>query len=202
VRAGGLSEWRKCADVLRAFGCKNSATIRRLAQSRRWVVCLGLAVCPGFAERASATSPSDTGVGLSNYTLVIDPDATDFVRINLPGPSEHEEDAPLSHGTRSPSVFLFQVYTAQPNSSTGWHYHPGILLVTVADGSVDWYDASCIRHVRKAGDFWIENDRELQGVRNSSSVAARLIITFIIAKGLTYKISASAPPCAKTPGLE
>jgi quercetin dioxygenase-like cupin family protein len=152
-------------------------------------------------EPGVATPPSNSGVGTTNYTLVIDPDASDRVQINLPAASEYEEDAPLNHGTRSPSVFMFQVYTAAPGSDTGWHYHPGILLVTVEEGSVDWYDGNCIKHIHKAGDFYIEPDRELHKVRNESALPARLVITYIIAKGLTYKISAPAPACAASAGL-
>lgn len=148
-----------------------------------------------------ATPPSNSGVHLVNYTLVIDPDATDPVQINLPGASEYEEDAPLTHGTRSPSVFVFEDNVFDPNGNTGWHYHPGILLVTVAEGSVDWYDSSCTKHVRKTGDFFTESDRAVHEVRNSGSVRARLILTFIIAKGLTFKISAPAPACAAAFGL-
>lgn len=149
-----------------------------------------------------ATPPSDKGVQIVNYTLFIDPDATDRVQIRLPETLQYEEDAPISHGTRSPSSFVFQVYTAYPNSNTGWHYHPGIVLATVADGSVDWYDATCTKHVRKRGEFFMEKDHELHEVRNSSSAPAHLIMTFIIAKGLTYKISAPAPFCAAHLGLQ
>jgi quercetin dioxygenase-like cupin family protein len=156
----------------------------------------------GVVGPVLATPPSNTGLQVANFTLVIDPDATDRVQINLPAASDYEEDAPLSHGTRSPATFLFQVFTSHPKSSTGWHYHPGILLVSVADGSVDWYDDSCVKHVRKAGDFFMEREHELHVVLNSSTVPSRLIITFIIAKGLTYKISAPPPPCAAALGLK
>jgi quercetin dioxygenase-like cupin family protein len=155
----------------------------------------------GIAGLALATPPSERGVAVVNYTLVIDPDETDRVQIKLPTSTEYEEDATTSHGTRSPSVFVFQVYTANPNSNTGWHYHPGIVLATVAEGSVDWYDSHCVKHIHKAGDYFTENDHEVHEVRNTSSAPARLIITFIIAKGQTYKISAPAPQCARALGL-
>jgi quercetin dioxygenase-like cupin family protein len=115
----------------------------------------------GCGATTALASPPTEGVEIVNYTLVIDPDTTNRVRIKLPAPSEYEEDAPISHGSRSPAVFMFQVYTAHPNSNTGWHYHPGMLLATVADGSIEWYDASCTPHVRKAGDFFVEHDREV-----------------------------------------
>jgi quercetin dioxygenase-like cupin family protein len=152
------------------------------------------------ASVALATPPIGQ-LALANYTLVIDPDSSDRVRIKLPAASECEEDAPITRGSRSPVVFMFQVYTAYPSSYTGWHYHPGILLATVADGSIEWYDAKCVTHVRKMGDFFVEHDHEIHEVWNPNAVPARIIITFVIKKGLTYKISAPAPSCAKARGL-
>jgi quercetin dioxygenase-like cupin family protein len=149
-----------------------------------------------------ATLPSETGLHPVNYALIIDPDATDRVRINLPATREYEEDMSISRDTRSPSVFVFQDNVFDPNSSTGWHYHPGIVLATVVEGSVDWYDANCTKHVRKSGDFFMESDRMIHNVRNSSAAPARLIMTFIIAKGLTFKIGVPAPACAVPLGLK
>ena len=154
----------------------------------------------GVAALAFGTPPSETGVQSPNYALVIDPDATDRVQINLPAASEYEEDAPISHGTRSPSIFVFQDTTLDQNANTGWHYHPGLVLITVAAGSLEWYDAKCTKRVHAAGDFFTESD-QLHYVRNVNSVPMRMIITFIIAKGLTNKIYAPAPPCAAALGL-
>jgi hypothetical protein len=47
----------------------------------------------------------------------------------------------------------------QQGTSTGWHMHPGIVLVTIEDGSVEWYDAKCLKHIHKAGDFFTEDDQ-------------------------------------------
>jgi hypothetical protein len=154
-----------------------------------------------FAQLALATPPNAQTSRYVNYTLVVDPDANDRVQINLPEASEYEEDVPTSHGTRSPSVFVFQDDTMYLNKSSGWHYHPGIVLITVAAGSLEWYDAKCTKHVRVAGDFFMETD-QVHYVRNVSSVPMRMIITFVIAKGLTNKIYAPAPPCAAALGLE
>lgn len=154
----------------------------------------------GVAELACATPPSETGVQTADYTLVIDPDAADRVQINLPAATEYEEDVPTAHGTRSPSVFVFQDTTLAQHANTGWHYHPGIVLITVAGGSLEWYDSTCVKHVHVTGDFFTESD-QLHYVRNVGSVPMRMIITFVIAKGLTNKIYAPAPPCAAALGL-
>jgi hypothetical protein len=155
----------------------------------------------GVVRIALATPPSDGSSVYLNYTLVIDPDATDRVKINLPAAAEYDlEGAPVRVGTRSPSVFVFQDLTLNPNGDTGWHVHPGIVLITVAEGSVDWYDAMCVKHVRTAGEFFQESD-QLHYVRNSTTVPSRLIITFVIAKGLPIKIYRPAPLCAAALGL-
>jgi quercetin dioxygenase-like cupin family protein len=124
------------------------------------------------------------------------------VRISLPAALESEEDAPISHGTRSPAVILFEVLTYDPDANSGWHYHPGVSLVTVSDGMVDWYDAKCVRHVHRAGEFFQEADRAVHMSHNSAPTQARIIQTFIIAKGLPYKIPAPAPPRAAALGLQ
>jgi hypothetical protein len=73
----------------------------------------------GGSGIAQATPPSNSGVQIVNYTLVIDPDAADRLQIRLPESVEYEEDISINHGTRSPSSFVFQVYTADPDSNTG-----------------------------------------------------------------------------------
>lgn len=155
----------------------------------------------GVAAIAVATPPSDEASRYVSYALVIDPDATERIQINLPAESGYEEDLAVSHNTRSPSLFLFQDNLIFPNKNSGWHYHPGIVSVTVAEGSLEWYDAQCVKHVRSAGDFFMEEDGQLHYVRNVKAVPMRMILTFIIAKGLTYKIYAPAPPCAAALGL-
>ena len=108
-------------------------------------------IVPWFAGLALATPPSPESSRYVNYTLVVDPDAADRVQINLPDAAAYEEDAVRSHGTRSPSVFVFQDHTMYPNGNSGWHYHPGIVLVAVAAGTLEWFDAKCTKRVRTAG---------------------------------------------------
>jgi quercetin dioxygenase-like cupin family protein len=161
---------------------------------------------PARGERAARAGAGRAGARCTaycdslDYTLIIDPDAADRVQINLPAATGYEEDIHLAHGTRSPSVFVFQDTELYPQGNTAWHYHPGIVLITVAEGSVEWYDAKCTRHVRSAGDFFTESD-QLHFVRNISTAPARMILTFIIPKGVTNKIYAPAPPCAAALGL-
>ncbi|HWZ62472.1 MAG TPA: cupin domain-containing protein [Steroidobacteraceae bacterium] len=145
-------------------------------------------------------TPPRVGENISKLTLVFDPDAAGRV-FSLPAALESEEDVTISHGTRSPAVLLFEVLTYDPDANSGWHYHPGVTLVTVADGAVDWYDANCVRHVHKAGEVFVEREWVVHLSHNSASTPARIIQTFIIRKGLSYKIPVPPPPCAAALGL-
>jgi len=177
------------------------SSARRVMQGvARELAAVFLAVLLGL--RPVMATPPTGRIQFDYYTMTIDPDATDRVQIRLPKAFEYEEDALISRTTRSPSVFLFMDLTTYPNYDTGWHYHPGVVLFTVVSGEVDWYDGNCVRHVLKRGDHYVENNRALHWLGNSSTAPARLILTFIIKKGITYKIDAPAPSCAAALGLK
>lgn len=158
---------------------------------------LGVFPCP---VPGLATPPTE-GVHFVYYTLTIDPDAVDRVQFRLPATFEYEEDATIGRATRSPSIFIFMDTTFAPNANTGWHYHPGLVLKTVVDGQLDWYDEKCRRHILKRGDYFVEDFRVIHRVGNSTATPARVIQSFIIAKGVTFKIDAPAPSCAAALGL-
>jgi hypothetical protein len=166
---------------------------------RQIIVALMAVLCALQTSGAAAPAPAISSY--VDYTIVIDPDATERVQINLPAAAEYMEDASVKHNTRSPSIYVFEDYILASGGNTGWHIHQGKVLVTVADGSVEWYDANCGKHVRNTGDFFTESD-QLHYVRNVNPNSARLILTFIIAKGETKKTYRPAPPCAAARGLD
>ena len=66
-----------------------------------------------------------------------------------------------------------------PGGSTGWHHHPGVVLVAVASGSITEYDTECHPTVIQAGQGFVESRDEVHLVRNEGSVPAVLYATFI-----------------------
>ena len=54
-------------------------------------------------------------------------------------------------------------YTFGPNSSTGWHSHPGKTLVTVQSGTFTVYHDDCHAHTYGPGDAFV--DRETERIR-------------------------------------
>jgi quercetin dioxygenase-like cupin family protein len=104
--------------------------------------------------------------------------------------------------TEGPSNFIVQEVKFSPGGTTGWHTHPGILLLSLAadSGPVDWYDANCAKHVYNAGDSWTEGTK-LHDVVNSSSLDAHFLVTYVVAKGVNKRADQPAPACAAALGL-
>ena len=42
--------------------------------------------------------------------------------------------------TKGQSDFFYQDLVVGPGGRTGWHSHPGLLMITIKEGSVDFYD--------------------------------------------------------------
>ena len=104
--------------------------------------------------------------------------------------------------TDGASNFVVQDAIFSPGGTTGWHTHPGVLLLslTADSGPIDWYDARCMKHVYQPGDSWTEGTT-LHDVVNSSSLNAHLVVTYVIAKGMSKRIDQAAPACAAELGL-
>ena len=87
--------------------------------------------------------------------------------------------------------------TFAPGGTTGWHAHPGPVLVIVTTGSVTKYSAQdCTAHTYTAGQAFAEHgpaDENL--VRNDGSVPAETIVTFITPPGAPVRGGAPMPGC-------
>jgi quercetin dioxygenase-like cupin family protein len=88
-----------------------------------------------------------------------------------------------------------------PNGSTGWHSHPGPVLVTVKSGSLRLIyadDLSCEGTVYTAGDSFVDRgDEVIHIARNTSSVSnVELWATYLVPgdPGTAFRIDASPAP--------
>jgi len=80
--------------------------------------------------------------------------------------------------------------TIGPGGSSGWHHHPGVVLVSVKSGAVTRYDHQCHKSVYKAGEGWVESSDHSHVARNNGKGDAVLFVTFVVpsstpAEGLT-----------------
>jgi quercetin dioxygenase-like cupin family protein len=98
------------------------------------------------------------------------------------------------------SDFYFQDLVVGPGGRTGWHSHPGLLLITVKEGSVDFYDKDCVKRTYGAGQSFSES-AEPHNALNSGSGNAHLLIAYIVKKGEPRRIESAQPKCGEAFGL-
>ena len=99
--------------------------------------------------------------------------------------------------SKATAGFTVAHLTFAPGGTTGWHAHPGPVLVIVKTGSVTKYSAQdCTAQTYTAGQAFVENGPTEQNlVRNDGSVPAETIVTFITPPGAPMRGDAPPPGC-------
>jgi len=119
-----------------------------------------------------------------------------------PTPNNNQGDNwSVKFKTSGPSDIAVQDVALDTGGFSGWHYHPGLLLATVMEGSVEWYDANCGLHVYNAGDSFIENNAP-HYIRSVVPMRTRLMVTYVMPKGAIRRLESEAPPCGAGLGLQ
>lgn len=152
-------------------------------------------------------------VGLLVSTILSKGSTTDEitqnVRVPLPPAPGTDEDNDRDRDdqwrakliTSGPTDIYVQDVVYAPGGHTGWHSHPGILVSSVIQGSIEWYDAQCNKHVYNPGDALTEST-QTHFVRNIGTENAHFMVTYILAHGQPRRIDQPAPACAAALGLE
>ncbi len=126
----------------------------------------------------------------------------------------HVRGHPLARGTTSeigafqhrrgqvpdegPVLLATNSVTIQPGGSSGWHFHPGVTLVSVAAGTVVRYDAHCMATVFPPVPRSSSRATTRSTFATRGTVPAVNIVTFIVPAGTTnmgLRIDAPAPGC-------
>src|SRR6202022_4994667 len=58
----------------------------------------------------------------------------------------------------APSDFYFQDLVVAPGGRTGWHSHPGVLMIAIKEGSIDFYKKDCRRRSFSAWGCFTEKE--------------------------------------------
>ena len=99
--------------------------------------------------------------------------------------------------SKNAAGFTVAHMTFAPGGTTGWHVHPGPVLVIVKTGSLTKYSAGdCTAQTYGAGQAFVENgptDENL--VRNDGSVPAETIMTFITPSDTPIRDDPPPPAC-------
>ncbi len=103
---------------------------------------------------------------------------TPLTRATLGKFAHHTDGIKVESKQRSADVAVAKV-VLEPGGSTGWHHHPGVVMVSVKSGAVSEYHQDCHKTVYKAAKGFVEGDGEVHVARNEGNVDAVLYATFL-----------------------
>lgn len=80
-------------------------------------------------------------------------------------------------------------------SSSGWHRHPGVVLVTIKSGTVVHYTADCKPETLTAGQTFWESGTHATLLRNETHSDAVVYASYIVPMGAALRIDMPNPGC-------
>ena len=101
--------------------------------------------------------------------------------------------------TKSSVDFVTQQIVIAPGGSTGWHGHPGPVLVTIKSGEMTLVyadDSSCEGRIYKAGESFVDRgDETIHNALNRGSANLEFWATYLVpgAPGTPARVDAVSP---------
>lgn len=149
-----------------------------------------IAVVAGLAAVATAApmALASPGTGIA---------AENFVN------GQFNENALVNHDriklqTKDPTDVRFQKLTFAPHSRSGWHHHPGLLIVTVQSGLVTLTDHNCgtKTYGPNSPNGAVFTEGHDTAVEASSVAGAVAYVTIIVPRGQPARLEDDPPFCA------
>jgi quercetin dioxygenase-like cupin family protein len=98
--------------------------------------------------------------------------------------------------TKVPTDVSVVTLILDPGATTGWHSHPGLAVIAVAEGTGKLYSADCSARPYSAGEAFVEAGDDTPTVfRNESASPVVLTVTFIAPQGSALSHGAADPGC-------
>jgi quercetin dioxygenase-like cupin family protein len=142
----------------------------KLASKRAGVATVGAAACGVVAAAALASPPS----GFTPTNLVPEAEIAESFHVN----SDR-----IKLQTKSPADVRVQRVDIAPGGRSGWHHHPGVVIVAVETGTVTYVDADCHATSYGAGSpngsVFVESGDEPHEARNLTDQPATVYATFV-----------------------
>jgi quercetin dioxygenase-like cupin family protein len=142
----------------------------KYVRKRAAVATVGFAVC-GVAAAAAVASPPFQFFATN---LVAEAELTERVHVN----SDR-----VKFQTKDPVDVRVQEVTVAPGGRSGWHHHPGMVIVAVQTGVVTVVEADCDTTTYGVGSpngsVFVESGDQPMEVRNATDQPAMLYATFI-----------------------
>lgn len=150
------------------------------------VTVLVLAVLGAVAMASPPSGVTPTVLGWGTYDAF-------KVRSSPQGPVDFKAEA------KSPIDVVVRMHTYTPDSTTGWHTHPGPVFITVTQGEITFYerdDPDCSPIVVEEGEGYVDSGRG-HIARNESGEPASDVTVIIAPVGgpLRGELPAPSPNC-------
>lgn len=134
---------------------------------------------------AALASP---GSGVTPQTFVTAP-------LSQEGQVNHES---VKFQTRAPTLVRMQRLTFAPGSRTGWHHHPGVVIVAVESGSVTLTDTNCGSRTygpgSPNGSVFVEGHDD---AHEASSVNGAVVYVTYVSPTDTFRLENAATTCGQ-----
>jgi quercetin dioxygenase-like cupin family protein len=99
--------------------------------------------------------------------------------------------------TKDPADLLMQTITFKPHGNSGWHFHPGVVIVIVESGHVTTHDANCLTTSYGPHESFVESGTTPFMVSNEDETTNAVVYaTFVVSAGSPFRIETDPPPCA------
>lgn len=98
--------------------------------------------------------------------------------------------------TKEPVEVSVVTLSVEPGGTTGWHSHPGLAVIAVAEGTGKLYSADCSSQTFHAGQAFVETgDDRPTDFRNESAEPVVLTVTFLAPQGAPLLHDEENPGC-------
>lgn len=136
---------------------------------------LALVLVAVFAGTAVATS----AIGFAG---------TPLARVTM-SESVHYNTGAVKFQTKAAVDVATATVTVAPGGTSGWHSHPGIVIVSVKSGSITFYDQTCVGTVHGAGTAFTEaaGDGPGMALNESATDNAVLYVTYVVPTGAVLR---------------
>ena len=140
----------------------------------------------GVVPMPASASP---GSGVTPTTYVTS-DLTDVVDFN------HDR---VKFQTKDPTTVRVQKLEFAPGGHTGFHHHPGVVIVSIQSGSLTLVDGSCGSEVHGAGSVFVEGEDHVHEAVSPGGATA--YVTYIVPRDYTppnekFRVEETVPFCA------
>lgn len=146
------------------------------------ILALGLQAAPALASPGSGVT------------------AETYVTGKLVGANQQNSDR-VKFQTKDNTAVRVQKLVFSPGGYTGWHHHPGIVIVTVLSGTIQMMHSDCSIHEygpgSPHGSVFVEGEQRVHEA--SSADGATVFATYVApdANPLVFRVEDQVPFCAQ-----